>query len=45
MRMIISSAMVSQEREHGTGCLMLALTSKLDCEGLKVADLLVSHCT
>ena len=45
MRMIINSAMVSQEREHGGGCGMVALTGKLDCKGLEVADLLGGHCT
>lgn len=41
--MIINSAMISDEGEDGTGCIMLAFTSQLYSVSLEVADLLGSH--
>ena len=43
MRMIIDSAMASQEGEDSAGCIMLTLTGELDCVCLKVAYLLAGH--
>ena len=43
MRMIIDSAMISQEGEDGAGCIMLAFTGQLYGVGLEVADLLGGH--